>query len=611
MKRGFLLLLLVALFPVSAYAAASEVSCLFARVDVGDVRVYRKDLYVNWRVTSPCSITRTGVMLGRSPSSLRPIESPITDQPKGSMRYYSTFVTLDSALDEAWIAAYAVHENGTTITSRPRMVSGALVTLAPSTVRPPDATRIDSCHLVDVKLGVAPVVVDGVVSAYWAFGRSGVGVPCGLISETGVLIGPTPSKLRPAFKAENPRLGDFYVELPPPQGDTAWVVAYVIDVRGYEFRSPPEQIILRPSVRRYRVDERYGVEPIFEHDGVIWALAHETLDLNITRSAIIRRFPSGRWEVITTLFGEPLQWIRMVHVTPEEVVLVADERIYRWHATNETWSVRVADYTGYVLGQRLPVSPNFTWGGSLAEYQPRHLRLDSQRRLLVFDKGDMASPAESSGVYVLSSSGVEATVFLPQPTVADLKRYRPRDAGDYVRFWEGTGVGALQNKIGPHVLEDGKLWFGIRFYGGEGWTGIGGVGVFDPRNGRWSIHHHPLLIESSITALYPDGDVLWLGTLHFGEGSSSRTRGLVRYNRRTKRAVSYHPKNSGLCSWRITEIRRVGKELWVGVGSNGISVLDLAKGTWTNYAIEASSASPQVRSLGSKCTGVRAWPREN
>src|SRR5580658_3200125 len=33
--------------------------------------------------------------------------------------------------------------------------------------------------------------------------------------------------------------------------------------------------------------------------------------------------------------------------------------------------------------------------------------------------------------------------------------------------------------IGPHQVEGNRLWFGVTFYDGEGWTGTGGFGYFD------------------------------------------------------------------------------------------------------------------------------------
>lgn len=636
--RTWLVVNLLTSIPASGHAGATEVSCVAPRVEIGDVRVYAKDLYVNWVVEPwahpPCPTTRTGVMLGRSPSTLRPVAVPVTEQHR-IYTAYSAFVPLELPLEEAWIAAYAVNANGRMITSRPRMVSGALVTMAPATVRVPDASRIDSCHMNGITLGIAPVTVDGFVSVHWTFKRArGLGPPCGKIRRAGVLMVPTPTRLWlvPATNVQDVRdRREFYLELPAPKGDTVWVVAYAIDGTGYEFRSAPEQVIMTPGARDYHVKAGYGVSPIFEHDGSVWALAHETRTLSAgkvawreTRSAILRRSPTGQWEVITSLFGEPVQWIRVVRVTPEEVVFIAEERVYRWRRRDGVWSVRHADYTGYFQPARVPLGPTLALNESVVAYHARRVRLDDGRYLLIFDERVLPNPDRASGVHRLTGSGVEETFLLPQPTIADFKRYRPHIANDLLKFWEDVSkarekhggiegskpgwTGWLRNEIGDYVLDGGRLWFGLKFYGGEGHSGIGGVGVFDPETGRWSVDYHPLLVDSSITLLYIDGNILWLGTLHSGEGGAAPTRGLVRYDRRTRRAVSYRSDNSGLCSWLITEVRRIGTELWVGTGLNGISILNLTKGTWTNYAITPKHAPPnQVRSLGSTCTGVRSW----
>ncbi len=77
---GLTLLLTFTLFPVGA--GATEASCAGIRVILRDVRVYADEVYVNWAVRSlanpPRRIVRVGLMMGRSPTALKPVKTLIS-----------------------------------------------------------------------------------------------------------------------------------------------------------------------------------------------------------------------------------------------------------------------------------------------------------------------------------------------------------------------------------------------------------------------------------------------------------------------------------------------------------------------------------------------------
>jgi hypothetical protein len=87
----------------------------------------------------------------------------------------------------------------------------------------------------------------------------------------------------------------------------------------------------------------------------------------------------------------------------------------------------------------------------------------------------------------------------------------------------------IQERIGPHEIVGDRFWFAKAFYDGEGISGVGGVGYFDPEKREYRVFSPPELAPWSATALYVDGDVVWVGLRNFGE-LVSLPQGLLRYD---------------------------------------------------------------------------------
>jgi hypothetical protein len=118
---------------------------------------------------------------------------------------------------------------------------------------------------------------------------------------------------------------------------------------------------------------------------------------------------------------------------------------------------------------------------------------------------------------------------LPRSTYAAFAAARP------ARVRNGYAVGAttLQDHIGPSQLENGRLWFGKTFYDGEGFSGIGGFGYFDPVERQFRLFTPSILAHWSVSAIYLQPDAIWLALAHRGElGDSSG--GVLRFDRVTE-----------------------------------------------------------------------------
>ena len=87
----------------------------------------------------------------------------------------------------------------------------------------------------------------------------------------------------------------------------------------------------------------------------------------------------------------------------------------------------------------------------------------------------------------------------------------------------------IDQDYGACTPRHGSVWFGISYYDGEGTTGIGGIGRYDPRTRRTELRRPKILRESSIAHLLHDGEYLWLGTVgHHVCTGTPPTLGLVR-----------------------------------------------------------------------------------
>jgi hypothetical protein len=133
---------------------------------------------------------------------------------------------------------------------------------------------------------------------------------------------------------------------------------------------------------------------------------------------------------------------------------------------------------------------------------------------------------------------------LPQSTFEMYARLRAKDvainpvtAETYER----------QEVIGPHQLEDGKLWFGNRFYDGEGERGVGAFGYFDTESRRYQLYSPPEVAPWEISALLVEQDAVWLALDHFGEAAGDTPGGLVRWDRSTHETERY-PVEFGVAS---------------------------------------------------------------
>jgi len=123
----------------------------------------------------------------------------------------------------------------------------------------------------------------------------------------------------------------------------------------------------------------------------------------------------------------------------------------------------------------------------------------------------------------------------------------------------------MNEQIGPHQLADGFFWFGKTFYNGEGATGAGGFGYFDPETASFHLFHPAEMTAWSVSAILVEPDCIWLGLEHRGE-YGNYPGGLVRWDR----------NRQTLRKWELasvaTSIVRADDGIYLGL-TDGIAAL--------------------------------------
>jgi hypothetical protein len=120
----------------------------------------------------------------------------------------------------------------------------------------------------------------------------------------------------------------------------------------------------------------------------------------------------------------------------------------------------------------------------------------------------------------------------------------------------------LENDIGPFAFDGQRIWFANTFYDGEGVSGVGAIGSFDPATRRFEMRYLPEIAPWSGSAILLDGDDVWVGLMRRPEGAAIGG-GLLRYNKANGAVVKY------VVAGLIHTIDRMGDTIYCGT-SNGL-----------------------------------------
>ena len=150
---------------------------------------------------------------------------------------------------------------------------------------------------------------------------------------------------------------------------------------------------------------------------------------------------------------------------------------------------------------------------------------------------------------------------LPKSTYEEFALARPGRVKDGYR----PDVAAFEEVIGPYQIVGERFWFGKTFYDGEGLTGVGGFGYFDPGQRKYVVFSLPEIAPWSASALLVEEKDIWLGLARHPEGATY-SGGLLRYERDSGEAEEFDVGEV------ISQIKRRQGSLYLAT-ANGLYIL--------------------------------------
>ena len=161
---------------------------------------------------------------------------------------------------------------------------------------------------------------------------------------------------------------------------------------------------------------------------------------------------------------------------------------------------------------------------------------------------------------------------LPPSSYEEFARARPSRVADGY----GPGHTSIGEVIGPFQVVGDRLWFARMFYDGEGFTGVGGIGYFDPDQRKYVVFYPPELADWSASAILVEDDAVWIGLVRHPEGADF-SGGLLRFDPAGGHTRSYPFREI------VFTMARDGGTLYLGA-SEGFAVL--RRGRLRRYVFE-------------------------
>ena len=289
-----------------------------------------------------------------------------------------------------------------------------------------------------------------------------------------------------------------------------------------------------------------NIYALLEMNGKLYFLGDES-----RKRTVLTRLPicSGTYQPQDFTISDTIDELPIPHISKavsddRRIILTSDKKEYvlsegRWRAHSTEDRRRFTDYP-----------PETAVQSTLHYYDPfsgieEFTISSSKKEVCIFQR----------------RSGDKKRFSLAMPSYRLFSMLRPKRARDGYT----EAVSCIRNTAGPVLERDNKIWFGLKFYDGEGLTGVGGFGIFDTVTGNITMQYPREMVDWSASAMLLEDKYLWIGLIRYPEGMPYGG-GLLRYDTKSGEIRKYPVLEIINC------IHRVGDTIFIGTG-NGISIL--------------------------------------
>lgn len=176
----------------------------------------------------------------------------------------------------------------------------------------------------------------------------------------------------------------------------------------------------------------------------------------------------------------------------------------------------------------------------------------------------------------ISLNIIDKNIKMPLPSYNAFNRWR----------FPPHSIVQLDAKIGHNIKRNSELWFLIDFYDGEGYSGIGGLGIYDIINKKFGVIRHDLLASCSGGLLTNYGDTLIIATNHSGEYGTFGDRGIVLIDLNQGMIANLPKSKNPIDGDYFFVIKVIDNVLWLSSDRSIIS-WNLKKNIWKNIKCDS------------------------